>query len=809
MTRGLQDLAFAVRALAQRPMYAGIIVLVLALAIGANATVFSVFNGFFIKPLPYAEDERLVFVYNTYPLMNLEVAGSSIPDYLDRREQAPSLESLALFNSVQRTLGIGDRPEQVTLVRTTPSLFEVFGVAPLHGRVFGEDEATPGNDRFVVLGHEAWATRFGADPGVVGSDIRLDGEPYTVLGVMPPRVGDPTRIGWVPFAFTPEQMSDDERGNEYSVSIGRLTPGATIEGLRAELDTIVQRNVDRIAPAQPGVRAFIESSGFTGTARDLREYMVGDLRQMLVILQAVVAAVLLIACANVANLQLARTLARRKELAVRAVLGAGRARLARLVVFESLLLAAIGAAVGLVLAYGGLELVRTLGLDRAHQGFEFVLDLRVIAVTIGATLLAALLSALLPVLALWRADPGRTIHDAGRLGGDAAAHGVRNTLVVVQVAMSVALLVGAGLLTKSFYNLQAVGTGFNAENVLTARVTLPMSRYGEAETRLAYYTQALEEFAALPGVERAAYVSTLPFSGGNSQGSYTIDGYTPGEGEASPHAQQRVITVDYFATMDIPVIQGRNFNATEADPVAIIDENLAARYFPDGDALGNRVRRGSSEDWYTIIGVVPAVKHGSLTDPGTKETMYWHLSQRTFNSGVFVMRTAVSPEQLTRTVGDAALALDAEVPLYDIKPLMTRVEDSLGPQRTPMVLSAVFAVVAVSLAVIGIYGVLTWAVTQRYGEIGVRLALGAGRGDIVRMVVGQGGRLTLVGLIVGVAAAAALARWLSTQLHGVGAYDAQVFVGVVLVLAAAAILASWLPARRAAGIDPMTALREE
>lgn len=809
MNRWLQDFGFAARALAQRPMYAGIIVLVLALAIGANATVFSVFNGFFLKPLPYPEDDRLAVVYNTYPLMNLDFAGSSIPDYLDRREQAPSIESIALYNQVQRTLGTGDRPEQVTLTRTTASLFEVFGVNPLHGRVFGDDESIPGSDRFVVLGHEAWTTRFGANPDIVGTDIRLDGEPYTVLGIMPPRIGNPDNLGWVPFSFTPEQMSDEERGNEFSISLARLTPGATIEGLRAELDTIVRRNVDRIAVAQPGVRTFVESSGFTGTARDLREFQVGDMRQMVSILQAVVAAVLLIACANVANLQLARTLARRKELAVRAVLGAGRARLARLVLFESLLLAFIGAGVGLLLASGGLELVRALGLDRASQGFEFVLDLRVIGATIAATLLAALVSAMLPVMALWREDPGRTIHEAGRLGGDSAAHGVRNALVVVQVAMSVALLVGAGLLTKSFYNLQSAETGFDAENVLTARVNLPATRYGEVEQRQAYYTQMLEELAALPGVEHAAYVSTLPFSGGNSSGSFDIDGYTPAEGEASPHAQRRVISVDYFAAMSIPVIEGRNFNETESERVVIIDENLAARYWPDGDAIGNRLRRGDDEDWFTIIGIVPAVKHGSLTDPGTKETMYWSLSQLTFSSGVFVLSTEVPPGQLTRAMGDVALAQDPDVPLHDIQPLMTRVEDSLGPQRTPMVLTAVFAAVAVALAVIGIYGVLTWAVTQRYGEIGVRMALGAGRGDIVGMVVRQGTRLTLVGLVVGVGAAVALARWLSAQLHGVSAYDAQVFIGVVFALAAAAVLASWLPARRAAGIDPMTALREE
>lgn len=805
----VQDFKFAIRALAQRPVYAMITILVLALAIGANATVFSVFNGFFLRPLPYPNDSNMVLVYNTYPKMNLEVAHSSIPDYLDRKEQAPSLESLALFNNVQRTLGVGDRPEQVTLVRATPSLFEVYGVAPLHGRVFAEDEAVIGNDRFLVLNHEAWVKRFGGNPEILGTEIRLDGEPFTVLGVMPERLGNPATIGWVPFAFTPQQMSDEERGREYSVSIGRLAPGATVEGLSAELDVIVQRNLDRLDSAFPQARAFVESSGFTGKARDLREYMVGDMTRMLLTLQAVVAAVLLIACANVANLQLARTLARRKELSVRAVLGAGRGQLARLVLFESLLLAALGAVAGIAIAYGGLELVRVLGLDRANQGFEFALDARVLAVTAGAALLAALVSGLLPVIALWRENHAQTIHEAGRMGAGMARSGMRNALVVLQVAVSVALLVGAGLLTKSFYHLQQEGGGFESEGVLTARVTLPQNAYPDEESRREFYTEALDEFAALPGVTAAAYTTVLPFSGNNSQGNFVVDGYMPEDGEPSPHAQNRNINEQYFPALDIPVIQGRNFNAAEPDRVAIIDVNVARKYFPNGDAIGNRIRRNGEEVWYAIVGIVPAVKHGSLTDEATKETIYWHYLQRSYDFGFFVLKTAVPPEQLTGQMADTISRIDPGLPLYDIKPLAVRVEDSLGPQRTPMVLTMVFAGVAITLAVIGIYGVLTWAVTQRFGEIGVRMALGARSADIVGMVVKQGGRLTLIGLMVGLAGAFALARMMASQLYGVSAFDPQVFALVLLGLAAAAGVASWIPARRAAGITPMAALREE
>jgi predicted permease len=806
----LGDVRGALRTLLKRPLYAVVTVLVLTIAIGANTTVFSVLNSFYLRPLPYPDDERLVMVYDSYPKVGLENAGTAVPDYLERREQAPSLESLAIVAAGTQTLTGDGPPERVLLARASASLFEVLRVGPVLGRAFTDDEATPGNERIAILSYGLWNARFGAQRDILGKDVRFDGESFRVVGVMPEGFGFPTRNvdAWVPFAFTPEQASDAARGVQYSISVGRLKPGATVEGLNAELGAIVQRNV-----AQGRLESdAVDIAGFTGRAEALRAIRVGNLTQMLVILQAIVLAVLLIACANVANFQLARVAARRKEFAVRAALGAAARRLVRLVLVESLVLALIGAVCGLAVAMGGLELIRALGLERTAEGFDFKLDTTVLAFTLGAAVVAALISGLPPVIALLRDDLTRAVHEAGRQsGGGRDAHALRSTLVVVQIGMSVALLVAAGLLTKSFYALQNEGPGFNAGNVWTAHISLPASRYATAESRVQVQQQALEALRALPGVTAAGFTSILPFRGNNDQGSTEIDGFVLPEGAAPPHAQHRSINEEYLAALGIPVTAGRNFTALEPEPVVIVDENVAARYWPAGNALGQRVRRtfDPSRRWSTIIGVVPAVKQASLAEVPSKETMYWHYTQRPFPEGVFALRTTLPPEQLARAANAAIVALDPELALSDAMAMDLRVLRSMGPQRTPMVLTLVFAAVAFTLAVIGIYGVLTWAVTQRVGEIGVRLALGAKSKDIVRMILMQGGRLLAIGLAVGLAGAIGLGRLLAAQIQAVPALDPAVLAIAIVGLAAAALLASWLPARRAARTDPMRALRQE
>jgi len=805
-----QDFHYALRALASRPLYALASIAVLAIAIGANTTVFSVFNGLFLRPLPYPDGDRLVMVYDSYPKQNLDNAGTAIPDYIERRAQASSLEDLAIVAAGPRTLASQESPQRVLVARTSASLFDVLRVGPAVGRAFGEDEEELGNDRFVVLSHALWTSRFGARAEVVGSDVRFDGDSYRVIGVMPEGFGFPSRAieAYVPFAFTPAQMSDAARGNQFSQSVGRLRAGATVESLNTELDAIVQQNV--AAGRVPADAVTV--AGFTGRAQLLRDLQVGNLRQTVLVLQTIVLVVLLIACANLANLQLTRIAARRKELAVRSALGAGSERLMRMVLVEALLLAVAGGVLGLGIAAGGLGLVRALGLDQSNQGFEFALDTTALAFTLAAAVVAALVSGLPPVLTMLRDDLTSAIREAGRQGGSGRrAQRLRNGLVVAQLAMGVMLLVGAGLLTKSFYGLLDEGPGFNVGSVWTLRTTLAGPRYSTRDSWARFQQQAAGALRALPGVAEAGFTSILPFSGNNDQGSYDIEGYSTPQGASPPHAQHRSIDEGYLGTLEIPLIQGRTFAAHESEPVVIIDQNVADKYWPNGDALGKRLRRfiPGDDSWSTIIGVVAAVKEGSVADTPVKDTMYWHYEQRPIASTVYALRTVVPPEQLARAVGAAIGALDPDVAVYNAQTMEDRVAGTLGPQRTPMVLTIVFAGVAFLLAVIGIYGVLAWGVSQRINEIGVRMALGARAADVGRMILGQGGKLIAIGLAVGVAGALALGRLLASQLDRVGSFDATVLVFTVVGLGGAALLASWLPARQASRVSPMTALRSE
>jgi predicted permease len=811
MTAGFrQDVNYALRALASRPLYALASIAVLAIAIGANTTVFSVFNGLFVRPLPYPDGDQLVMVYDSYTKQNLPNAGMSIPDYLEWRKQAPSLENLAIVSEFSRTLASDGPPQRLRIARASPSLFDVLRVAPAMGRAFTEDEATLGNERVVVLSHRLWSTRFGTRPDAIGKDVRLDGVSYRVIGVMPENFGFPRRDidAYAPFAFTPEQMSDAARGNQFSISVGRLREGATVEGLEAEIAAIVQRNVaEGRLPAEA-----VTVAGFVGRAQLLRDLQVGSLREMVLILQAVVLVVLLIACANLANLQLTRLASRRKELAVRAALGAAGERIISMVLVEALLLALAGGALGLAVASAGLALVRALGLDRSNDGFELTLDATALAYTFAAAVLAGMASGLPPLLALLRDDLTGAIREAGRSGGAGRrAQRVRSGLVVAQLAMSVMLLVGAGLLTKSFYGLLAEGPGFNSGSVWTARFSLAGPRYTERDSWPRFQAQAIASLRALPGVSAAGITDVLPFGGNNEQGSTVIDGYEAPQGASEPHAQHRSIDEGYLATLGLAVVAGRNFAAHEPEPVVIIDEIFAVKYWPSGNALGQRLRRNfdPSDRWFTIVGVVPAVKQASLAETTVKETIYWHYEQRPRSAAVFALRTVVPPSQLAGAVSAAVAALDPEVAISDAQTLDERVERSLGPQRTPMVLTLLFAGVAFLLAVIGVYGVLAWAVTQRINEVGVRMALGARADDIGRMFLEQGGRLIAIGLAAGVVGALALGRVLSSQLDRVGSFDPVVLSVTVVGLGGAALFASWLPARRAARIDPLEALRKE
>ena len=818
----LQDLRYGLRMLLAKPGFTFAAVLTLALGIGANSAIFSVINGMLLRPLPYPDSERLVYVHNTYPKMNLENAGTSVPDFLDRRQNAAALEDLAMYHGQSFNLADQGPPQRLIGYVTTPSLFTTLRVDAKVGRVFGADAAEVGQDHVVVLSAALWRNQFNADPGIVGRDIHLNGDSYRVVGVMDEGFAFPDREAqlWVPFAFTPKQRSDDERGHEFSDSVGRLKPGATVAELNAQMDAIVHANAERIGAADPtkgpAIAKFLGSSGFTGRAHNLHEFLVRELAPILLLLQAVVAFVLLIACANVANLMLSRISARQKELSVRTALGAGRGRLARQLLAESLMLAVAGGAAGLLVAQGCVQLIHLLGLDDAAHGFSVGLDGRVVVFTLALALLTGVLFGLFPVIALWRERAYEVLKEGGRgSGGSRSARATRRVLVIVQMALAVTLLAGAGLLIRSFVHLQEASPGFNMQSVLSVRVDLPENRYKDDAAVAQFYERALAAMRALPGVVTAGVVSSMPFTNNNSQASYFIENHELATGESAPHGFVQVVDEDFFKTMQMPLLQGRAFttaDSAEAGKVVVIDELLAKKYFGDAaKALGQRITQADKEKgpWYTVVGVVGTIKRNKLYELTNKETYYYYYKQQPERSSTLALKTGIAPETLISPLRASLLQIDPEQPIYDIQTMRERVRTSLDDRRTPMLLLMLFAAVALALSAIGIYGVLAFSVASRTGELGVRMSIGARRADILKLVMIDGARLAGIGLGIGLVGSLALSQLIKTQLFGIGIVDPLTLIAVVGLLAATALVACWLPARRAARVSPTEALRYE
>ncbi|HET6630164.1 MAG TPA: ABC transporter permease [Woeseiaceae bacterium] len=822
MNAMFDDFRFAYRALRARPGFVIAAVLTLALGIGANTAIFSVINAFMLEPLPYPDGERLVEVHNTYPGIGLENAGVAIPDYLDRREQAEALEDLALFTWDSFNLAASGTPERLLGLVATPSLFSTLGVSPLLGRPFDESEAVPGNDKAVVLTYNLWANRFNADRGILGSEVRLNGESYRVVGVMPEGFSFPNRdvALYVPFAFTPEQMSDEERGHEFSGSIGRLKPGATVAQLNAQMDAIVQSNKDRfvgISEEAAGFVDFMERSGFTGRAQSFREYLVGDVRTTLLVLQGVVIFVLLIACANVANLMLARVLGRARELAMRAAVGAERHRVSRQLVFEGVLLGLGGGAIGLALSWIVIRLISLFGIDRSAQNFDVAIDPQVLVFAFLVSVAAGILFSLLSVAALWRLDVQQVMKEGGGQTASRGAHLARGVLVSLQVALAATLLIGAGLLLRSFEKLLEASPGFDPENVITVQVELSGTRYDDDQEQRAFLDAVLLRIRAQPGVIAAGLTSSLPFNQSVDQAGYDIEGYTPAAGEGNPHGNYRIVSADYFHAMGIPLRRGRAFDAgidrIDAPPSVVIDELLADKYFAGENPIGRRISTEEAANgepiWATIVGVVGTIKHDRLDEASTKETYYYFHRQVPPGGASLVVRTALPPATAGSQIRDAVLAVDPEQPVFNLSSMNERIARSLGNQRAPTLLLSVFAVVAILLAVVGIYGVLSYTVGQRTTELGVRMALGARAPSLLGLVLRQGAWLVGAGLVVGVVAALALTRFLASLLFGIPIVDPLTYALVPLLLIAIGLAACILPAWHATRISPVAALRHE
>jgi predicted permease len=807
----MQDFRYALRGFRKQPVFSVVAVLTLALGIGATTAVFSVLYQVLIKPLPYRDADRLVSVGNVYLKAGGEPSSVSIPDYLDRRGGAPAIADATLFTPRVSALDAGGVPEQIIALAVTPSFFTTLGRGAALGRSFGDADVAGGTAaKVAILTDATWRTRFGGDPSIVGRAIRVNGEPLTVVGVLPRDFEIPWRDTalLLPFAFRPDQVSDDERGNEFSWMIARLRPGATVAQLDAQMDAIVAGLMTRV----PSRASYMEASGFTGRALPLQAMQTQSVRTQLYIVQAAVVLVLLIACANVGNLLLMRAAGRQRELAIRTAIGAGRRRIVRQMVVEGLLLASIGGALGIALSVAGVRGLVALSAEQLPMAVSTSPDPAVLLFAVFITGVTGVVFGVVPAAALLRGPANSLLKDdttrgtAGRRGG-----AVRRTLVIVESAVAVVLVVGAGLLVKSFAHVTHMDAGFNPERVLTAQIALRPLRYPDADARRAFWQRLSTKVAQLPGVTAAGLVGSTPFSGEFNAGSFMVVGRPVGPGEQTPHANQDRVGGDYFAAMQIPLRGGRFFSesdAADAPRVAIVDDLLARQTFPRGDAIGHQLNFGSERN-YTIVGIVGTVKAADLAAPAGEGRIYLSAVQVPPSRMGLVIKASASPESLVPAIREAVRSIDPEQPIAQVREMGEWIERSLQPRRTPTILLSLFGATALALAALGMYGVLAFGVSQRLREFGIRQALGARGASILALVLREGLATAGIGLAIGVVAALILTRGMRSLLVDVPPADPVILAGSALTLLAAAAAAAWLPARRATEADPMTILRSE
>jgi len=809
----LQDLRYGVRMLLKQPAFTVVAVIALALGIGANTAIFSVVNAILLRPLNYKDSERLVQINHNYPKLDLKASVSAI-GYSHYRDHCDAFEAIGAASFWPVNLTETGDPERLQGMAVTHTFLPMLGIEPARGRVFGAEEDQPGGNRVVVLSDGLWRRRFAGDPNLVGNTIRLNGEQYTVIGVMPPsfqfgrEFAQPIDL-YSPIAFTPEQLDPNRWRNEFLFVIAKLKANVTLERAQAEMDTIAAN----IRQEYFGEGDANDPSSWGLLLRSMREIVVGEIRPALLVLLAAVAFVLLIACANVANLLLARAALRHKEIAIRSALGAGRGRVIRQLLTESVLLATVGGAIGLALAYWGIGALLSLNEGGIPRSNEIGIDARVLLFTVGVSLLTGVLFGLFPAWQTSKTDLHAVLKEGGRSGS--AQRSVRGLFVVVEVAAALVLLVVAGLLLKSFQKLQEVNPGFRPDHLLTMQIALPANRYKEPQQVDAFFVQALEKINALPGIESAGVSTSLPMSGSGSSGSFTIEGRTVAPGEMSPWGNRWFAGATYFQTMGIRLLKGRYFDdrdVREAPQVAIIDETMERKFWADEDPIGKRIsfQRDPQGNpiWREVVGVVGHVKHKGLEGDSPVQYYIPH-RQVPVNSVFLVARTAVDPASLAGAVRGSIQEVDRELPVFRVTTMERMVADSMTQRRFMMTLLGVFAFVALILASVGLYGVMSYSVTHRTNEIGIRMALGARVTNVLAMVVGQGMKLSLAGVAIGLPFAFALTWVMRSLLFGVSSADPLTYALVALVLVAVSLLACYVPARRATKVDPMEALRYE
>jgi putative ABC transport system permease protein len=805
------DVRYAFRTLRGNPGFAIVVLLTLALGIGANAAIFSVVNAVLLRPLPYRDADRLMVIWGDLRRPGLNDIPASAGEYVDYRDRNRLLEQVAAYDTVGFNLTGGAEPERVDGAVVTTTFFSLLGASAQIGRTFIPAEDQPGRDRVVVLSHALWTRRFNANPSIVGQTIPVDGRPAQVVGVMPAAFEFPDRTIeiWKPFLLDADALSDNNRGSHGYTALARLKAGVSRQQAQTDLNAVTATfKLDH-----PGNYR----NGFGATLRPLQEEIVGDTGRPLLVLLAAVGVVLLIASANVANLLLARAASRRKEIALRTALGASRGRLVRQLITESVLVSLIGGLLGLGLATWGVNLLLASAPDSIPRLHEVGVDARVAAFTALVSLATGLVFGLVPALRASRAPLNDALKEGGR-GSGGGAHGFAGrALVVSEVALSLVLLIAAGLLIHSFTRLQDVAPGFDTSRLLTFRISLPESRYTTFEKGQSFFDELFSNVRRNPGVRAAAAINAMPFSGSGGSRTFHVEGREEKRPEDQPEEQLRIVTEGYFDAMGIPIVAGREF--TERDSlnrprVAVVNDALARKHWPHESPIGRRVSFSTDEPhWYEIVGVAGNIKHRAL-DAADRPELYVPYRQPLFSGWTVrpmyvVVRTAGDPPSNVATIRREVARLDRDQPISDVRTMDERIGRSLSGRRFNMVLLALFAGLALTLAAVGIYGIVAYSVTERTHEIGVRVALGAQRRDVIAMVVGQGMTMAATGTAIGVAAAAALARLMSSLLFGVSAVDPATFVAIPALLIGVALAACYVPARRATRVDPLQTLRAE
>jgi putative ABC transport system permease protein len=810
------DVLYATRMLLKKPAFTSIAILTLALGIGANTAIFSVVNAVLLRPLPYKEPQKLVMIWGNLHREGLEQVNASTPEFIDYKEQSKSFEQIAAYEWHGFNLTGGDQPHRVVGARVTASLFPLLGIQPALGRTFSDEEDRPGYEQVAVISHRLWQQRFGSDANITEKPIQLNGKSFTVVGVMPAGFDYPfNNIDvWRPMAFTDDEVKEGERGSHGLDVIARLKQGVTIEQAQAEMNSIAQRIAEQHQDSYP--------KGFGINLISRHEQTVGKIRPALLVLLGAVSFVLLITCANVANLLLARAATRRREIAIRAALGASRWRLIQQLLTESVLLAVAGGALGLLFAVWGIDALIALAPGDIPRLKEIGIDSSVLGFTLFISVATGLLFGLAPALQSSRLNLNESLKEGGKSSSVGVRGGkLRGLLVISEVALALTLLIGAGLMIKSFFNLNQVNTGFDAENALSARIVLTPEKYVEPEQKRAFFNQLIERVESLPGIQSVSVVSALPLGDITNDRSFIIEGREGMQGlpgDAQPTSDYVVISANYFQTMGIPILRGRQLNELDnKEPAAaVVNETFVRKFFSNQEPLGKRIKLGGLQSpfaWLSIVGVVGDVRHRG-PDKEVKPEMYVpylqpRLPSYPVGAMFLVVRAADNPTHLIASVRDEVQAIDKDQPLANIETMSQRLSESVSERRFNMLLLGIFASVALTIAAIGLYGVMSYFVTERTHEIGIRMALGAQPHEVLRLVLGQGAKLVLIGVATGVMSSLLLTRLMASLLFGVSATDAITFTIISLFLTGVALGACFVPARRATKVDPMIALRYE